>query len=90
MLFIPITVNPSKHFCVSCKFQYVACYVIVQVIDIIILRIIKGLILILVEPHSKLISSLKPPHLLQHAVFCQSAIFLSSRLCHSQYHGLLI
>ena len=46
-----------------------------------LLRIIKVLILILVVSHSKPISSLKPPHLL-HAVFWQSAIFLSRRLCH--------
>ena len=31
--------------------------------------------LVLVVPHSKRISSLKPPHLLQHAVFRQSSIF---------------
>ena len=32
MLFITTSVNLSKHFCV--KFQYVTCYVVVQVIDI--------------------------------------------------------
>ena len=45
-------------------------------------------ILILVAPHSKLISSLKPSHLL-HVVFCQSAIFLTRRFCHIRHHGLL-
>ena len=39
---------------------------------------------------SKLISSLKLLHVLQHATFCQSAIVLSSQLCHPRYHGLLI
>ena len=34
MLFITIIVNPSKHFCVIRKFQYVACYIVIQVIDI--------------------------------------------------------
>ena len=34
MLFITISVNLSKHFCVIRKFQYVACYIVVQVIDI--------------------------------------------------------
>ena len=53
MLFISVIFNLSKHFCVIHKFQYPACYIIVQ-------------------PH---FSSLKPPHLLQHVVFCQSAIF---------------
>ena len=32
MLFITTSVNLSKHFCV--KFQYVTCYVVVEVIDI--------------------------------------------------------
>ena len=41
------------------------------------LRIAEVLTLILVVPHSKLISSLKLLHLLQHAVFCHSAIILS-------------
>ena len=36
-------------------------------------------------PHLKLISSLKPTHLLQLAVFCQSAIVISSRLGHPRY-----
>ena len=87
MPFFTISVNLSKHFCVIRKFQYVACYTVVQIIDI---RIIRVLILILVVLHSKLISSLKPLHLLQHAIFCQSAIVLSSQLCHPRYHGLLI
>ena len=34
MLFITIIVNPSKKMCVIRKFQYVACYIFVQVIDI--------------------------------------------------------
>ena len=40
--------------------------------------------------HSKLIFRLKSLHILQHAVFCQSAILLVSQLCHSRYHGLLV
>ena len=58
--------------------------------SLIYIKIIKVLIFTLAVPHSKLLSSLKPPNLLQHAVFCQSTIFLSSRLCHPRYHGLLI
>ena len=34
MLFITIIVNLSKHFCIIHKFQYVARYIIIQVIDI--------------------------------------------------------
>ena len=34
MMFITISVNLSKHFCVICKFEYVTCYIVVQVIDI--------------------------------------------------------
>ena len=33
-------------------------------------------------------SSLISLYLLQHVVFCQSPIVLSSQLCHSRYHGL--
>ena len=33
MLFITIIINLSKHFCAIHKYQYVACYIIVQVID---------------------------------------------------------
>ena len=34
MLFITISINLSKQFCVIRKFQYVTCYTVVQVIDI--------------------------------------------------------
>ena len=34
MLFITIIVNLSKHFCFIRKFQYVGCYIIIQIIDI--------------------------------------------------------
>ena len=34
MLFITIIVNLSKHFYIIRTFQYVACHIIVQVIDI--------------------------------------------------------
>ena len=34
MLFIAVCVNLSKQFCVIRKFKYVACYIVVQVIDI--------------------------------------------------------
>ena len=51
MLVIAISINLSKHLCVIRKFQYVTCYIIVQVIYIYILRIIKVLILIVVVPY---------------------------------------
>ena len=34
MLFIIISVNLSKHFCVIHKYKYVACQIVVQVIGI--------------------------------------------------------
>ena len=42
MLFITINVNLSKHVCVIRTFQYVACYIIVEVIDIYIYIYIKN------------------------------------------------
>ena len=76
-------------FCVIRKFQYVAYYIIVPSF-----RYIKNNTGHNTDPCGTPLKTdfqfEKTLHLLQHAVFCQSAIVLSSRLCHLLCHGLLI